>query len=72
MSKEYNTFGMIRYWFRVDQLGLSGKKRKYQNTLWWKRIGNVDRRKTVKELKEMGQTFSLLAASICYFFSRKW
>ena len=52
MSKEYNTFGMIRYWFRVDQLGLSGKKRKYQNTLWWKRIGNVDRRKTVKELEK--------------------
>lgn len=50
MYKRDSIFGKIAYWFRSGQLGLSGKKRKYQDTLWWKRIGNADRRKAVKEL----------------------
>ena len=50
MYKRDSIFGKIAYWFRSGQLGLSGKKRKYQDTLWWKRIGNADRRKAIKEL----------------------
>jgi len=50
MVRRDSIFGKINYWFRVNQLGLSGKKRKYQDTLWWKRIGNADRRKAIKEL----------------------
>ena len=52
MAKQRNTFGMISYWFRAHQLGLSEKKRKYQNTLWWKRIRNADTRKACKELEK--------------------
>ena len=50
MSKERDIFGMIAYWFRAGQLGLSDNKRKHQDTLWGKRIGNADRRKAVKEI----------------------
>ena len=52
MVKERNTFGMISYWFRAGQLGLSDKKRKYQDTLWWKRKNNASNRKAFEEIEK--------------------
>lgn len=52
MSKERDTIGMIHYWFRVGQLGLSNKESKYCKTLYWKRKGNASNRKAFKEIEK--------------------
>lgn len=52
MSKQHDIFGKIRYWFRVEQLGLSNKESKYCRTLYWKRKNNASRRKACKEIEK--------------------
>jgi len=52
MSKQRDTFGMIRYWFRVGQLGLSNKESKYCRTLYCKRKNNASKRKAFKEIEK--------------------